>query len=74
MTLPKNHEELLVLLDDGDFTEYEKVELVRAYAHAKQREEMAALMTRGFSALANKVKSALLFITSHLHLTKTAHG
>ena len=56
MTLPRNQEELLSLLDDGDFTEYEKIELVRAYAHAKQREEMAAMLARFIKSATHKPK------------------
>lgn len=74
MNLPNNQEELLVLLDDGGLTEYEKVELVRAYAHAKQREEMAYLTATLFKTLAGKTKALFGFIATHLHLNKVAHG
>lgn len=74
MNLPNTQEELLILLDDGGLTEYEKVELVKAYAQAKQREEMAYMTARLFKTIALKAKAIFGSIVTHLHLNKVAHG
>lgn len=74
MNLPKSHDEMLVLLDSSTLSEFEKIELVHAYARAARAAELKAGLGRLIKSVSAKLKAWLHLGQSVKTTGKVAHG